>query len=426
MFSRRVKILFGVVSLAALMTAILAINARLSWRPVAIQFPPSISSIPSAPRHLPIAFRGEGLWLLALEEDNALFGTPGRKSSAPSQWQTVRNWNRAPLSIWRGTEFDNGFAAVGETRNLFARGRGDEWMEIWRNGKKTLALRENGHRNQHNVMQPGPVHLLAISPDGKRLVASSELYGYGDYKENLAGFCQQGMVLFDVQSGKQIARQSAFEGAFTDFAWSPDGREVAGITTDGLVFVLNGQSGKLRLKFRAHGLWGAQIAWSKDGNELVTASNPRLGLSPTRVRFSLKSGTGFMFGAGGTTTLGEGKDKIVVATKANGDSTWGGKTERLLKRFDARTGKIIGKPVGLQTGAVDLQFSPDGTQIALGQYDFALLLNAQTLKTERRLVVPLAPSAPGSVALPVCVAWSSDGRTLATSTQHGLMLWRVR
>ena len=194
---------------------------------------------------------------------------------------------------------------------------------------------------------------------------------------------------------------------------------------DGFVFVLDAATGKLRLKLRAHKLWGAQIAWSPDGKTLVTASNPRVGMSPTGIEFALKSGTGFMIRGDGNTTIGEGKDKIVIAHDSNGDATANGKTERLLKRFDARTGMHIGSALPLQTGAVDMAFSPDGSQIALGEDEFALLLNAQTLATERRLNIPKSPTAP-SVPAPVCLAWSQDGATLATSTSRGLTLWRVR
>jgi WD40 repeat protein len=117
--------------------------------------------------------------------------------------------------------------------------------------------------------------------------------------------------------------------------------------------------------------------------------------------------------------------KRVLTQKLNGDFTFNGRTERLLKRFDALTGKQIGSVLPLQTGAVDIAFSPDGRQIALGEHEFALILNSETLAPERRLNVLPTPTA-GLIQAPVCVSWSPDSATLATSTSRGLMLWRMR
>lgn len=358
------------------------------------------------------------------------------RDGAPSNgWEVrrARNWNREPVSLmWASLE--RSLATVCPTDDLTASNKDNQNAEIYLLRRKTWwrrTLQERGHRNHYGVMKPGPVDLLSLSPGGKRLAASSHLWGYGDHEEDLAGFCELGLVLFDTKSGRQIARQSAFEGAFADVAWSPDSSQIAGITEDGWAFVLDATTGKLRFKFRAHGLWGACIAWSPDGKTLVTASNPRLAWSPTHIEFALKSsgGTLMMSGTEGTITEGRihDKNRLVIAQNKIGDATWNGRTERLLKRFDARTGTQIGSAIPLQTGAVDIAFSPDGRQLALGEHEFALLLNAQTLATERRLDIP-KPTTPGSssVPAPVCLAWSEDGSTLATSTSRGLTLWRVR
>lgn len=341
-------------------------------------------------------------------------------------WKRAHNWNRAPLSVFTTSSWNSATESVQiDTDPAVSPNTGR--IQLWHGDKLFRVVKEHGHRNPSNVMKPGPLNLLSLSPDRKRVAASSHLWGYGDHEEDLRGFCELGLALFDTQNGRQIARQSAFEGAFADVAWSPDSSQLAGITEDGWAFVLDATTGKLRFKFRAHGFWGACIAWSPDGKTLITASNPRVAWSPTHIEFALKAGTGFMVSGTGKATSGQGKDKLIVAIDAKGDATWNGRTERLLKCFDARTGRQIGSAIPLQTGAVDLAFSPDGRRIALGEHEFALLLNAQTLATERRLNIP-KPATPGSssVPAPVCLAWSEDGATLATSTSRGLTLWRVR
>ncbi len=421
MFSRRLHIWLALGSLAALFAALVAVNARLSYRPVVVDF--GTSSIFSPPEHLPILWSGNNeVWLLANTTGNS-------KATPPLNWKAAHNWNRARLDLMLAVPNFDGMATFCPAKNFFAHTTEGAEIEFW-SDNSIRRVKERGHRNQSNVMKPGPLNLLSLSPDGKRVAASSHLWGYGDHEEDLRGFCALGLVVFDTQTGKQIARQSAVEGAFADVAWSPDSRQLAGITLDGWVFVFDGTTGKLNRKFRAHQWFGAQIAWSPDGKTLVTATNPRMALSPTHLEYALKSGAGLSMGAGeGTITNGQigDKNRFTVAQAPNGDAAWNGRTERLLKRFDARTGTQIGSAVPLQTGAVDLQFSPDGSQIALGEHEFALILNAQTLATQRRLDIP-KPAIPTSTSVPapVCLAWSDDGATLATSTSRGLTLWRVR
>ena len=416
-FSRRLQISLALGSVAVLFAAMIAVNSRLSWRPVSVDFAPTP---PRGSGYFPITWRGDKLWILDSHNDHQL-------AVKNYQWKEVRNWNRKPLPIMCAVHELSGLTVLHPHNDVFVRSREGGYILLPPAPGKTAfpAIKERGHRNRFNVMKPGEINLLSFSPDGKRLAASSHLYGYGDHQEKLAGFCGLGLVVFDTQSTKQIARQSAFEGSFSDIAWSPDSRQLAGITVDGFVFVLDATTGKLKRKFRAHKLWGAQIAWSPDGKTIVTASNPRVGMSPTAIEFDLKSGTGFMMRDGGSTTIGEGKDKIAITHTSNGDAMANGKTERLLKRFDAQTGKQIGSAISLRTGAVDMAFSPDGKQLALGQHEFALLLNAQTLATERRLNIP-KPATIVIAPAPVCVAWSQDGATIATSTERGLTLWRVR
>ncbi len=434
MFSRRLRFSLALGSLAALFAALVAVNSRASWRPVSVDFPTSFVS--TEPEYVPVEWRQAQLWVhrepmgalaLGITQNAPKWVAP----SAPlgALWKRAHNWNRAPLSVFTTSSWNSATESVQiDTDPAVSPNTGR--IQLWHGDKLFRVVKERGHRNQSNVMKPGPLNLLSLSPDGKRVAASSHLWGYGDHEEDLRGFCALGLVVFDTQTGKQIARQSAVEGAFADVAWSPDSRQLAGITLDGWVFVFDGTTGKLNRKFRAHQWFGAQIAWSPDGKTLVTATNPRMALSPTHLEYALKSGAGLSMGAGeGTITNGQigDKNRFTVAQAPNGDAAWNGRTERLLKRFDARTGTQIGSAVPLQTGAVDLQFSPDGSQIALGEHEFALILNAQTLATQRRLDIP-KPAIPTSTSVPapVCLAWSDDGATLATSTSRGLTLWRVR
>lgn len=405
--------------MVALFAAIVSVNARQSWRPATVDFATRVGS--ALHPHTPVAWQGDGLWFLSSFAGGPVLDTGIKGFRSPNLVREAHNWNRAPLPLVVPQSLQNTYGGLGTlcaAHHLFACTSGDGEIQIWRDEKLERTVREKSRARTPQEVMPEQPDILTFSPDGKYLVSSSDLEdGDGTHKSKI-DFCIYGLVLFDVAGGRQLARQSAFEGAFADVAWSPDSREFAGLTLDGWVFVFDSASGKLRLKFRAHQLFGAQIAWSPDGKTLVTATNPRLMMTPRNWKFDLKSGPSFSLG--GSNQIG---DKFTLATKANGDATWNGRTERLLKRFDARTGQQIGSAFPLQTGAVDIAFSPDGKQLALGEHEFALVLNAQTLKTERRLnALTVSPTPPA----PVCVAWSQDSATLATSTVRGLTLWRMR
>lgn len=406
-----------------MLATVVAVNARLSWRPVFVDFGQRGSATDS-PAYLPVAWRGDRLWLLKYPSSFSLsLGT-----NPPCIWRITRNWNRVPLPLVCGTSGLGDVMALNAATREFAQTRGlgaDTRIQIQRDNTFSRFLEDKGHRNRYNLMRPRAATLFSFSPDGTHLIANSQLYGLSDATEVKNGFCAYGAVLFDVRSGQQIRRQSAVEGCFTDFAWSPDSREVAGITADGWVFILDGASGQLRLKFRAHQYFGAQVAWAPDGKTLLTATNSRLGWSPTHLAFDFKSGVGFMGGGSFIMRGDKGRAGIAIVQHSNGELTFNGHTERLLKRFDSQTGKQRGKSVPLQTGAVDMVFSPDGRQVALGEHNFALILDADTLATKRRLPTSV-PAPTNSPPDPVCVAWSPDGGTLATSTWRGITLWRTR
>ncbi|BCM91265.1 hypothetical protein IAD21_03131 [Abditibacteriota bacterium] len=445
MFSRPLKIAVAVGVALCLLGVMVAVNSALSWRPIVINFPLALST-----RYLPMIWKNNELWLLTRED----FGLSPQQANAVrllcfcdenftdtsfeqlankvhlQPWQKARNWNRAPLCIQHAAITDYSSATVGAFSDVAARSRySSPEIEIWRKNKLLHVVAERPHRNGKHSMPVSLPSLLEFSPDGNRLVTDSSFYGRGIPGGAKTEFCPLGLAVFDVASGRQIVRQSAIEGGFTDFAWSPDSHEIAGITADGWVFILNARSGNLRTKFRAHQLFGAQIAWSPDGKTLVTATNPRLGYSRTCLRVYFKSGGDVSMGDGTkTVVVGKGTSKVVLVQKANSDITWNGQTERLLKRFDARTGKPIGAALPLQTGAVALAFSPDGEFLAVGEHNFALILDAAHLGTERRLTIPSEQQnrKPSVIEAPVCVAWSPKGTTLATSTWRGLTLWRMR
>jgi uncharacterized protein with WD repeat len=104
----------------------------------------------------------------------------------------------------------------------------------------------------------GPLHVTAWSPDGRQIAA--------------AGF-DKSVHIWDVATGAEIATLPGHSGWVMSLEYSPDGRYLASAagTMDAVVAVWDVEQKRLR-----HALQHAEVvhdlAWSRDGKALVTAS----------------------------------------------------------------------------------------------------------------------------------------------------------
>lgn len=339
----------------------------------------------------------------------------------PFVWKEVPNWNRQGVLLRAATLFRDSQAALARDSSFMARGRGDENLELWRNGKWIRVMREKPLPNRFNLQRPGRVAVMALSADGSRLAGDSHLYGLYDSQETARDFSPLGMVLWDAATGRQIARHSAIEGAFTSLSFSDDGTWLAGTTCDGYIFVFDGKTGQKRRVWRAHRWLASNLAWSRDGKFLVSGANPRLGETVSRYAFHWRFGMGTSGGdtAGTITASGDKGEKVTIVTNRSGDTTINGQSDRDLKLWDAQSGKLLQKWPSA-SGITALQWSPDDEKIAVGTHGEALLFDAKTWKITRRFPLPNDPKSPASVA------FSPDGRTLAVASKNALSLWRLR
>jgi len=90
------------------------------------------------------------------------------------------------------------------------------------------AGRNDTNKIREFEQQPGPVHSVAWSPDGKRVCLGSikEARVYGE-------------------DGKKIAMLSGHEGAVFAVAFSPDGKQVCTGGFDGMVRIFDAEKGTL-------------------------------------------------------------------------------------------------------------------------------------------------------------------------------------
>ncbi len=355
---------------------------------------PSLSEISETP----IVWRANGLWLLHYDSI-AISGSP---SPAPRL-----NWNSAPVALHFPDGDPNARKAVGaEGREIFKVKQ--ERLELWRVGKKEYA----------KTIDFSPPSAVAISPDGSRWAVASGTSNFSMPPEDKEVFSADGVSLWDAQNKTQFARLYAKLGNVTALAFSPDSQMLAAVAADGWAFVWNAEDGKLVRKWRAHPWVAATVAWSPDGKTLVTGANPRLGQAGMW-RISVVNGGSVSSGISPmTSTITSDSRKLKLKVDAQNNLTINSQTDRSLRLWDVKSGQLLHKWES-QTGVCSAQFSPGGSELAIGTHGEALIMDAANLKIKRRLPMKDYPKWPASVA------WAPDGDTLAVACAPELSLWRA-
>lgn len=216
---------------------------------------------------------------------------------------------------------------------------GDDKMAIlWdaATGKMLMTLR--GHTQV--------IEIIAFSPDGKKLATGSD---------------DKTVKLWDVQTGKELSTLTSEDNAVFDISFSPDGRylatggatkitEIWDVSTGKVLKTLEGQRFPL-----AFSPIGTQIATSNDETTIVwnvETWEPQLSIPYT--------GNSLAFSPDG--------NRLAIAMGQ-------------LKIWDLATGKEIISATGFASIARGLEYSPDGSRIAMGsQSGETIIWDAETGK----------------------------------------------
>jgi WD40 repeat protein len=234
----------------------------------------------------------------------------------------------------------------------------------------------------------GHVHAVRSAPDGKRLAA-----GY-----------ERGLLLWD-PSDKDHAAVRLGETETTALDFSPSGWVLAAGQRDGTVILFNVSTREEIRRLEAHRGAVHSLAFSPNGSRLATAGRDAV------VRF-------WDVSKGKELYKGEGHQKEIfsVAFSPDGKEAATAGHDGTIRLWDASTGKpakIVAEKQGLPYSAL---FSPDGTELAWSAAGRIHLGNVNEDRPPRDLE--------GYSGSSVCLAFSSDGKRIASGGQDGLVrLW---
>jgi WD40 repeat protein len=280
----------------------------------------------------------------------------------------------------------------------YSRGSGassHSFIKIW--DVDTLAL-------TNDSIPAGVDHMFAVSPDGKTLALVRD----------------DSTTLWDLSTNKEAGQLIRKEGGrVTSLAFSPDGSRLA-VTATNLTVEVWRVAERRSIPFDSYETWAYSVAYSPDGKYLA------MGFQDGKIRIcdadDARSCAVLKGHREAVSSLSFSPDGRLLFSCDNQASYLhlSGSEETTVKTWDAAAAlrEQLPMPGMLTKGISVLAYSPDGkTLVAAGNSSQVMLLDAETHRLVRNLYE--------SKRWVNAVAFSPDGRALATADAEEVRIWNV-
>ena len=310
------------------------------------------------------------------------YGPDSRMLVSASVDKTVRHWNTLTgenkHTLKEPTFWMNKVAYSPDGRR-FASGDNGGNIRLWNAVTGAPVAEVEGHTSW--------VYSVAFNPDGRTLVS-----GYSD-----------GVIrVWDVLTGALIRTLNKWASPLSDMncvAYSPDGRLFVSGQSNGNIRLWDAPSGTPVWTVDAHPFAVRSIAYSPDGRTIASGSYDFIRL--------WDAAKGKQVG----TLKGHDRGVVSLAFSPDGRTLASGSNDATVRLWDLVTGVTTRMVQGRQVA-----YSPDGRMLATGSSDYSVRL-WDALTGAPKLTMKGHRDSVNSVA------FSPDGRTIASGTDYSVRLW---
>jgi WD40 repeat protein len=146
-----------------------------------------------------------------------------------------------------------------------ASGHWDGTVQVWDAQIGTLLHTFEGHT--------GPVFSVSFSPDGSRIVSGSCEEYENELTQRWTSCIRGRVIIWDIETGKQLLSLDGHTGMVTSVAYSPDGLYIASGGGDNTARIWEAESGILLLTLEKHQIEVLSVVFSPNGALIATSSD---------------------------------------------------------------------------------------------------------------------------------------------------------
>ncbi|KAG1817625.1 WD40-repeat-containing domain protein [Suillus subaureus] len=276
----------------------------------------------------------EKVWAVAFFKD-------GRRIVTPSKDKTLQIWDVETRTLVGGLfkgHSDRVYSvAVSPNDRRFASGGETGAIIIWDVGKKQMLF----ELKKHVKLVPS----LCFSPDGKRLASGS---------------LDKTVIIWDAKTGAVLSTLQSARGSVFCVVFSPNGLQLAS-GEQGTVRVWNTENvAELLFDINfAHQGWVKSVAWTPDGQQLISASHDQ-----TIKFWDSSNGTKI-----GQPCTGHTHDINSLAISSDASFIATVSFDKTMRMWSTESHEQIGQRLKHTTRVSSVAISPNGELLVIGDYD---------------------------------------------------------